>query len=84
MIPRVKAAAVCVGSSGFGPWQRMEYKGLLSEFVDRGCRVIPVVLPSAESVPELPVFLRQFTWLNLRSDEDKHIGRLVNVLKRDT
>lgn len=81
IIPKVKAAGACVGNSGFGPWQRMEIKGLLSEFVEHGVRVIPIILPSAGQVPELPLFLRQFTWLDLRHDKARHIERLVRVLK---
>lgn len=80
-IPRVKAAAVCVGTSAIGPWQRMEIKGLLSEFVERGCRVVPVILPSAPTVPELPLFLRQFVWLDLRKNAEQAVNRLVSVLR---
>lgn len=81
VIPRVRAAAVCVGGNGMGPWQRMETKGLLSEFVERSCRVVPVILSSAQIVPELPLFLRQFTWLDLRNNPERGIDRLVRVLR---
>jgi hypothetical protein len=39
-------------------------RAFLSEFIDRQCPVIPVLLPEA-AVPELPVFLRRMTWVDL-------------------
>ncbi len=82
VIPRVRAAGVFVGQSGLGPWQRMEIKGLLSEFVERGTRVIPVILAEAQMIPNLPLFLRQFTWLDLRVNDKVAMKRLVDSLKR--
>jgi len=82
IIPKVRAAGACVGASGLGPWQRMEIKGLLSEFVEREVRVVPIILPNAGQVPELPLFLRQFSWLDLRHDTTRRIERLVRVLKK--
>jgi tetratricopeptide (TPR) repeat protein len=61
-----KAAAVMVGESGFGRWEQPEYEGSLSEFVDRGIPVIPVLLPGAPEKPKLPLFLKGFTWVDLR------------------
>ncbi len=61
-----KTAAVMVGENGFGPWEQPEYEAALSEFVDRGYPVIPVLLPGAPEKPKLPLFLKGFTWVNLR------------------
>jgi GTPase SAR1 family protein len=63
-IGHIRAAAVFVGPTGFGPWQNQEMRAFLSEFIDRQCPVIPVLLPAA-AVPELPVFLRRMTWVDL-------------------
>jgi len=41
-------------------------RGCLSEFVDRNLPVIPVLLPGAPEVPRLPIFLKGFTWVDLR------------------
>lgn len=65
-IETIKAAAVCVGKDGLGPWQNREMRGCLSEFVDRSLPVIPVLLPTATTMPTLPLFLKQFTWVDLR------------------
>jgi formylglycine-generating enzyme required for sulfatase activity len=70
-IEQISSAAVFVGEDGFGPWQKQEIYAFLSEFVNRDCPVIPVLLPNAPKKPELPVFLRQFTWVDFRiSDPD--------------
>jgi len=44
---KIKSAAVFVGRSGTGPWQQRELEAFLSEFVSRGCPVIPVLLADA-------------------------------------
>jgi hypothetical protein len=77
----VRAACVCVGNSGLGPWQDMEIRAFLSEFVRRERPVIPVLLPDAPAVPDLPLFLRQMTWLDLRQERDKGMKRLAEALK---
>ena len=55
------SAIVFIGKNGFGPWRQSEIRAFLSEFVNRDCPVIPVILPDAETIPELPIFLRQMT-----------------------
>lgn len=76
-IRQVKSAAVFVGANGIGPWHEAEIRAFLSEFVNRGCPVIPVILPDAKQVPELPLFLKQMTWVDLRSNRDQGIKRLL-------
>ncbi len=65
-IQTTKTAAVMVGESGFGRWEQPEYEAALSEFVNRGLPVIPVLLPGAPEKPTLPLFLTGFTWVDLR------------------
>ncbi len=60
------AAAVLVGPSGLGPWQEPEMRACLNEFVRRGARVLPVLLPGTPVKPDLPLFLTEFTWSDLR------------------
>lgn len=66
IIQTVRTAAVLVGKDGLGPWEIPEMRGCLSEFVRRKLPVIPVLLPGAPQKPELPLFLKQFTWVDLR------------------
>ena len=42
--------------------------GFIQEFVRRGLPVIPVILPTCGTIPELPIFLRQFMWVDLRKE----------------
>jgi hypothetical protein len=66
IIQNARAAAVLVGRDGLGPWERPEMRACLRQFVNRGLPVIPVLLPDAPSKPELPLFLQDFTWVDLR------------------
>ena len=62
----VRSAAVLVGKDGLGPWEVPEMRGCLSEMVRRKLRVITVLLPDAPAKPDLPMFLAQNTWVDLR------------------
>ncbi len=67
IIQTTRSAAVLFGKAGLGPWEEPEMRACLSEFVARDLPVIPVLLPGAPSKPELPLFLKSFTWVDLRS-----------------
>ena len=67
IIQTTKTAAVLVGKDGMGPWEMPEMRGCLTEFVSRKMPVIPVLLPGTPKKPKLPLFLKQFTWVDLRS-----------------
>jgi len=78
IIETAKCAAVLVGADGAGPWEDREMRGCLSEFVERKMAVIPVLLPDAPDTPKLPLFLRQFEWVDLRNQLiEEGVGRLV-------
>jgi len=66
VVSTCKSVAVLVGKDGFGPWHSVEMRSCISEFVNRNLSVIPVLLPDAPSKLELPVFLKSFTWVDLR------------------
>ena len=76
-IQRIGSAAVCIGPAGISPWHQQEMRGFISEFVDRRLPVIPVLLPGAPTKPELPLFLRQFTWVDFRRAEPDPFEQLV-------
>ncbi|HYO13388.1 MAG TPA: TIR domain-containing protein [Thermoanaerobaculia bacterium] len=78
IIQTARTAAVLVGKDGLGPWEIPEMRACLSEFVNRKMPVIPVLLPGAPQKPELPLFLRAFTWVDLRSGPGKGgLDRLI-------
>jgi nucleotide-binding universal stress UspA family protein len=79
-IGEVRCALVFVGSEGLGPWQHMEMRALLDQLMQRRCPVVPVILPSADKV-EVPLFLKQLTWVDLRSNFERNIRRLIGEIR---
>ncbi len=75
-IGQIKTAAVFVGQSGLGPWQDIEMRAFLNEFLRRRSPVIPVILADCNQVPQLPLFLKQFTWVDFRRSVPEPFGRL--------
>jgi hypothetical protein len=76
-IAQIKTAAIFVGETGTGPWQEIEIRAFLQEFVHRRCPVIPVILPECNNVPTLPLFLRQLTWVDFRKHDPNPFGQLL-------
>ncbi len=76
-IDSIAAAAVFVGSNRIGPWQTLEMETYLRQFVNRGCPVIPVLLPGCPAAPPLPLFLAGMTWVDFRSEHVEAFERLV-------
>jgi TIR domain len=72
----VHAVAVFVGPNQVGAWQRKEIKAYLRRQVDKELPVIPVVLSGCESEPELPEFLKDFTWVDFRKSDPDPLERL--------
>lgn len=70
VILTTRSAAVIVGKDGLGPWEIPEMRACLQEAVTRKLPVIPVLLPGA-SVPDLPLFLRLYTWVDFRNGIDE-------------
>ena len=62
-----KAAAALVGKEGLGPWASEEVHAALRIAVKAKLPVIPILLPGAPPEPELPAFLGNRTWVDLRS-----------------
>jgi hypothetical protein len=67
VIETVASAAVLIGKDGIGPWEEPEMRACLDQCVTRRMPVIPVLLPGAGAQPKLPLFLRQVTWVDLRT-----------------
>jgi WD40 repeat protein len=76
-IKNIKAVAVFVGPNGFGPWQNIEIESFLRQFVKRECPVIPVILPECSRVPDLPLFLEGFQWVNFTAVDPSPIQQLM-------
>jgi hypothetical protein len=61
------SVAVLVGQDGLGPWEDEEMQAALRFAVKDKRPVIPVLLPGAGAEPELPLFLGNRTWVDLRA-----------------
>ena len=66
----IGSAAVLVGPQGVGPWQEQEAFGILQDFLQRGCPVIPVILEGCPAAPDMPYFLKPRTWVDFRGRGD--------------
>ena len=69
-IPIVKTAAIFIGREGLGRWQNWEVKMFVSECIENGTPVIPVLLPGVNKVPEDLRFLREYRWINFKNEND--------------
>jgi len=63
VLPRVKAAAIVIGANGLGKWQELEVRAFLSQCVERGTPVIPILLPGVEHIPDNLPFLRELNYV---------------------
>ena len=71
VIIATRTASVLVGPDGIGPWEEPEMRACLEEAVRRDMPVIPVLLPGSATTPTLPLFLKGFTWVDLRAGLDQ-------------
>nr|VFK32110.1 MAG: TIR domain-containing protein [Candidatus Kentron sp. MB] len=61
-----RSVLILVGNSGLSPWGEEEMRASLGQHIERQPSIIPVLLPNAPKEPELPPFLRNRTWVDLR------------------
>lgn len=81
-IKECKATAVFVGPSGMGPWHNMEIYAVLDEFTRRQRPIVPVFLPGAEQTADVPLFLRNFTWVDARQTGVNVIQQIIDAIGR--
>lgn len=75
-----KCALVLIGREGVGAWQTMEIKAFISRMLEHECMVIPVLLPHADA-QQVPLFLQQLNYIDLRLDYADGLQRLIVRLK---
>jgi hypothetical protein len=61
-----ESVAALIGSDGLGPWEDEEMQAALNLAVRDKRPLIPVLLPGCLTKPELPLFLANRTWVDLR------------------
>jgi hypothetical protein len=73
-----RSVAVLVGKDGVGPWEDEEMQSALVLAVRSNRPAIPVLLPGASAQPELPMFLANRTWVDLRPGfTDESVAKLI-------
>ena len=73
-----KSVAVLIGSDGLGPWEDEEMQGALNLAVQDKRPIIPTLLPGCPKKPELPLFLGNRAWVDLRGGySDTGIKNLI-------
>jgi hypothetical protein len=76
-IKNIKCAAIFVGESGIGPWENLELDAFIREFINRGCPVIPVILPYVKETPTLPIFLNSMHHVDFRVIDPDPLEKLI-------
>jgi hypothetical protein len=71
-IRQSKCVAVFIGKTGLGNWQAVELKTFISQCVNRGIPVIPVLLPGVQQIPQNLLFLQEFHSVRFRQDIDDY------------
>jgi tetratricopeptide (TPR) repeat protein len=61
-----RSGAVFVGPAGLGSWQEPEMRAFITRSRREKVPVIPVLLPGCPESPQLTLFLKAFTWVDLR------------------
>lgn len=69
-LQKARMTAVFIGAGGLGRFQRLEVNAAIINSVERGLRVVPVLIPGAGEIPQLDVFLQCFTYMDLRGVPD--------------
>jgi hypothetical protein len=81
-IEHCKATAVFVGPTGFGPWQNMEIYAVLDDFTRRRRPIVPVILPGTDQALDFPLFLRNYTRVDLRLSDVNAAQQIIDVISR--
>ncbi|MEO1259876.1 MAG: TIR domain-containing protein [Bacteroidota bacterium] len=76
-IKNIKSVAVFIGPEGIGPWQHSEMNAFLRKFHQQRTPIIPVILPTCQNTPELPVFLEGFHWVDFRKESPNPYHQLL-------
>jgi hypothetical protein len=79
IIPKVRAAAIIFGQHGLGRWQELELRAFISQCVERGLSLIPVLLPGVADVPAELAFTREAHFVRFveRLDEREAFNALA-------
>ena len=74
VIPKVKSAAVIIGTKGMGKWEILELRSFISQCVEKNIPVIPVLLPGISKLPSDLVFLKELNWVCFSDNIDETVA----------
>ncbi|GAB7052024.1 hypothetical protein JCM9534A_71500 [Catenuloplanes indicus JCM 9534] len=79
---RIGVVVMVLGAHG-GPWDDESQLATVNEFIARGVRFVPVVLPAKAEEPQLPPFLRDVPMVDFRVAEPDPVRRLIWRITRE-
>jgi len=68
-IKTIPCAALCFGPADVGKWHIMEIRAYVEKWASGNGRTVPLILPDVKDTPELPLFVRQTLWVDMRDWE---------------
>ena len=82
VIVNVESALIFFGEHGEGKWQEKEINACYSRYVNKKLKVICVLLPGVEEVPDKHIFLGQLQWIKFSHPLDKTaLGKLEYAIR---
>ena len=79
-IKTIPCAVLFFGPADIGKWHIMEIRGYVEKWASGDARMIPVILPDAKEAPELPLFVRQTLWVDMRDWEKEKSEGLYRLV----
>jgi hypothetical protein len=79
-IKTISCAALFFGPADVGDWHIMEIRAYVAAWAKKKARMIPIILPGVERAPDLPLFVQQALWVDMRewqNEESDGFYRLV-------
>lgn len=76
-IVKIPSAAIFVGQGAIERGQALQVYSFIDQYVQRECKVIPVILPGTKDEPQLGVFLASFQGVDFRKSVPEPLGRLI-------
>lgn len=70
-LPEIKSVAVFLGPDELATWERLELRAFISQAVEAGIPVIPVLLPGVHDMPDQLRFLKEWNWVRFKSSIDE-------------
>jgi hypothetical protein len=82
-IAHCESVIIVVGAHGLGNWEQLEYRAALSESLSKDKRLIPVLLPGVDTVPDNLLFLKQLHVVKFENDvcEQEKIDEVVAAIR---